>query len=201
MEFGLEQLFDSITYNLSIPDPEPTINDLWSQWQDRCDELGLDAYLDTTEVKKQFRKNMLAELNPLSLAQALGRSLHSPQREKKREKDRAFYIWVKEQVIQNQRSYINDNKFEIRNSSPSRRKTNDQPFKTFQAHKDDRSKREKHPAPRDKTSPTNFQSRKKLHVSSVARLTICSATALTLRIIKKLFDEFKKSLPKKTSGT
>jgi hypothetical protein len=79
---------------MSIPDPEPRIQDLRSQWQERCNNLGLDAYLNTTDGKKQFRKNMLAKLMPLSLSQALARSLQSSQREKYREEDQASYIWV-----------------------------------------------------------------------------------------------------------
>jgi len=202
VEFGLEQVFDSIAYNFSTPDPEPGVDDLWRKWPDRCNDLELDAYLKTTEGKKQFRKNMLARLKPLSLAKALGRSLQSPQSKKERQDDQAFYIWVKEQVIQNHRSYINDKEFKKRNSSPARGKTNNRTCKALKDHKDDRVNSGNTQPLATRYHRQTFKQGRRIYVSSVARLTMCSATALTLRIMKrKRFLMNSRSLCQKTSGT
>ena len=53
VEFRLEQVFNSITYSFFTPDPEPRVDDIWSQWKDRCDDLRLDVYLNTTEENKE----------------------------------------------------------------------------------------------------------------------------------------------------
>lgn len=101
VEFGGEQVFHSMTYNKSIPDPKPGLDDPWSQWQERCDNLGLDAYLNSTEGKKQFRKKMVPKLKPLIPTPFLCRSLQSPERDMEKEEDQAFCTRLKEQVKQN----------------------------------------------------------------------------------------------------
>ena len=119
---------------------------------DPCDDLGLDAYLNTTEWKKEFRENMLAQVRPLILAQALARSFQTSQREKEREEDRALYIWVKEQVLQKENQRSTAQGFE-------------------------RSKG------RSGYTQTLNQG-KRLRFLSLASLTTCFATALTLRKTK-----------------
>ena len=203
MEFGLEQVFDSIAYNFSTPDPEPGVDDLWRKWPDRCDDLELDAYLKTTEGKKQFRKNMLAKLKPLSLAKALGRSLQSPQSKKEREDDQAFYIWVKEQVIQNHRSYINDKEFKKRNSSPAREKRPIDRSRLRNLTNTIGAKVKNTQLLATRHHRQIFNQERMFRVSSVARLTICSATALKLRISKKTSFPMSARIicPKRTSET
>ena len=145
---------------------------------------------------------MLAKLKTLILVQALGRSLSSPHREKEKD-DKACYIWIKEQVMQNHRSCIYDKGFKKRNSSPAREKRPIDRSRLRNLTNTIGAKVKNTQLLATRHHRQIFNQERMFRVSSVARLTICSATALKLRISKKTSFPMSARIicPKRTSET